>query len=138
MTEQAVATIQNSYPRKRVVWTDALDRKLIELRWQGMTWADMAVAMGLGRNTVLERGRRLGARRRPVVREVPEDADRPALPAGHPISWGILNAGLKTQLGPFVYESPLGLTGKGTPEQRAARLAAAEAAAAQNDMRMAA
>jgi len=77
----------------RVIWTPALDEALLQLRWAGRSWDAIAGEMGLGRNSVLERGRRLGARRQPMVRPVVEDADRPPRPAGHPISWGAITGG---------------------------------------------
>lgn len=52
--------------------------------------------LGLSRNTVIERGRRLRAEApvkqvATVVREVvSEDPNRGALRAGHPLTWGLL------------------------------------------------
>ena len=81
--------------RAHVQWTEALDTRLCGFREAGLTWDGIAEAMGLGRNTVLERGRKIGARRlrpRPVV--VQEEArDRPARQAGHPETWGLITAG---------------------------------------------
>ena len=81
--------------RAATVWTVALDERLTGLRESGMTWDAVAEAMGLGRNTVLERARKIGARlRRPAVATVPLEArDRPARQAGHPLTWGLLTAG---------------------------------------------
>jgi hypothetical protein len=81
--------------RAHVKWTPELDGRLRELRGAGTTWDGIAAAMGLGRNTVLERGRKIGARRiRKVANAVVEEAkDRPARQAGHPLTWGLLNAG---------------------------------------------
>lgn len=78
-----------------VRWTEALDARLKGLRGDGLTWDAVALAMGLGRNTVIERGRRIGARKhvqRPAY-VPPEPADRPARPAGHPASWELINRG---------------------------------------------
>ncbi len=81
--------------RAHVHWTGDLDDRLKGLREAGVTWDRIAAAMGLGRNTVLERGRKIGARRlRPLLATVPEEArDRPARQAGHPATWGLLIAG---------------------------------------------
>ena len=81
--------------RPHVHWTPELDDRLRGLRGGGMTWDGIAAAMGLGRNTVLERGRKIGARRlRAPVPSAPEEArDRPARQAGHPETWGLLTAG---------------------------------------------
>jgi hypothetical protein len=65
------------------------------LREAGVTWPALAKVMGLGRNTVIERGRRLGARKLP--RQLPlvlmEALDRPPRPPGHPDSGGLITAG---------------------------------------------
>jgi hypothetical protein len=76
-------------------WTPALDRRLLTLREAGVTWPAVAQAMGLGRNTVIERGRRLGARKlSPQLAVVTVEAlDRPPRPAGHPDSWDLITAG---------------------------------------------
>ncbi len=76
-------------------WTPALDNRLMALRQAGVTWPALAQAMGLGRNAVIERGRRLGARnlRRQLPVVVIEALDRPPRPPGHPDSWGLITAG---------------------------------------------
>jgi len=81
--------------RARVVWTATLDGEVRALRMAGLTWDSVAREMRLGRNTVLERGRRLGAARprRRLKPPIEEDADRPAKPAGHPDTWGLIIAG---------------------------------------------
>ncbi len=81
--------------RAHVRWDAELDDRLLRLRWAGVTWDGIAEAMGLGRNTVLERGRKIGARRKTRGQNAaPEEArDRPARQAGHPLTWGMLTAG---------------------------------------------
>ena len=81
--------------RAHVQWTPELDARLRGLREAGVTWDAIAEALGLGRNTVLERGRKIGARRlRPRPMAVVEEArDRPARQAGHPLTWSLLTAG---------------------------------------------
>ncbi len=81
--------------RAHVQWTPDLDDRLRGLREAGLTWDGIAAAMGLGRNTVLERGRKIGARRLRLSVVVPneEARDRPARQAGHPETWGLLIAG---------------------------------------------
>jgi hypothetical protein len=78
-----------------VAWTAALDDRLKMLRAAGLTWDGVAASMGMGRNTVLERGRRIGARKlRPVVvLELAEAVDRPARQPGHPLTWGLITSG---------------------------------------------
>ncbi len=80
--------------RARVQWTPELDGRLRQFRSGGMTWDGIARAMELGRNTVLERGRKIGARRdKPQPRAQAEARDRPARQAGHPETWGLITAG---------------------------------------------
>jgi hypothetical protein len=50
--------------------------------------------LGRHRFTVIERGRRIGARRPPPeFQPPPPDLSRPPLPAGHPQSWEALTVG---------------------------------------------
>jgi hypothetical protein len=90
--------------RQKVIWTDAADDRLRELRFAGLTWDQVAKELELGRNTVLERGRRIRARR-PVVRaeHVVSAGDRPALPPGHPIMWSLLTDGTVLAGQPYPY-----------------------------------
>ncbi len=78
--------------RAHVKWTDELDVQLRQLRAAGVTWDGIAGAMGLGRNTVLERGRKIGARRlrAPAAIVLEESRDRPPRQAGHPATWSLL------------------------------------------------
>ena len=89
----------------RTRWTEAEDGKLCALRAAGLTWDEVAKEMGLGRYTVVERGRRMGARGRVrrlhLERLVVED--RPALPAGHPDSWGLITANTVLEGEPYPY-----------------------------------
>ncbi len=93
--------------RAGTVWTPALDSKLLRLRAEGRGWGDIGVELALGRYTVVERGRRLGARKLPEARVVPviEDRDRPPRGAGHPDSWGLITAG--TVLEGLAYPYPV-------------------------------
>lgn len=81
--------------RAHVKWNEELDGQLRSLRAAGVTWDRIAGAMGLGRNTVLERGRKIGARRlRPAGATVLEEPrDRPPRQAGHPATWSLLTNG---------------------------------------------
>jgi len=77
------------------VWSEAADRTICEMRAEGATWAAIGCTLGLSRNTVIERGRRLRAEaptRVAVVQEkaVSDDPNRLPLRAGHPITWGLL------------------------------------------------
>jgi hypothetical protein len=77
------------------VWSAAADEIICKMRAEGATWATIGCTLGLSRNTVIERGRRLRAQapvRAVVVQEKPvsDDPNRLPLRAGHPITWGLL------------------------------------------------
>ena len=77
-------------------WTEDADRIIVTMRGGGETWAAIGVRLGLSRNTVIERGRRLQAAatvRVAVVKEydILEDPNRGPLPAGHALTWGLLS-----------------------------------------------
>lgn len=77
------------------VWSAASDQTIRKMRADGATWAAIGRTLGLSRNTVIERGRRLRAEapvRVPVVQEKPvsDDPNRMPLRAGHPITWALL------------------------------------------------
>jgi len=76
-------------------WTTAADVTICDMRRSGFCWAEIGRTLGLSRNTVIERGRRLRAEApaRPAVsveREISDDPNRGALPAGHKLTWGLL------------------------------------------------
>ncbi len=98
-----------------IVWTPSRDTALRRLREEGASWDGVAHALGVSRNTALERGRHVGllsgggarprathaptpiAPARPVV---PSDQRLP-LPAGHPHSWGAITAGTLLDGAPY-------------------------------------
>ncbi len=77
-------------------WTETADATIRTMRSDGQTWAAIARCLGLSRNTVIERGRRLCALapKRVAVLAAPktpsEDPNRQPLPAGHELTWGLL------------------------------------------------
>ncbi len=78
------------------VWTAAADHVICGMREAGETWAAIGLRLGLSRNTVIERGRRLRATAPPksvVVAEklVSDDPNRLPLPAGHPVTWRLIS-----------------------------------------------
>jgi hypothetical protein len=79
----------------KVEWSAALDARLRALRQAGLSWSLVAGELRLGRYTVIERGRRIGARgpRRAVAAAETEARDRTAWPPGHPVTWGVLTEG---------------------------------------------
>lgn len=78
--------------RGRARWTEEMDVRLMALRAARLTWDAIASEMSLGRNTVLERGRKIGARPAPppVAGPAEEAADRPARPPGYPACWQLI------------------------------------------------
>ncbi len=81
-------------PQARV-WSEVADRTIREMRTSGATWAVIGRTLGLSRNTVIERGRRLRAEappRQAAIQEpaISEDPNRLPLRAGHPITWSLL------------------------------------------------
>jgi len=71
------------------------DNAIRTMRADGQTWAAIGRSLGLSRNTVIERGRRLCAHAPkrvflPLRRTVSDDPNRAPLPAGHPLTWGLL------------------------------------------------
>jgi hypothetical protein len=77
-------------------WTKQADATICGMRNGGATWAEIGRRLGLSRNTVIERGRRLRAEApartvAPVAEEVAlDDPNRGPLRAGHPLTWGLL------------------------------------------------
>jgi hypothetical protein len=80
------------------LWTAQADLTIKDMRANGQTWAAIGRSLGLSRNTVIERGRRLRAMapgkavKAAVVKLVSDDPNRTALPAGHPLTWKILTS----------------------------------------------
>ena len=79
---------------QKLHWTQGQDNQIRRLRAEGASWDAVAATLGLSRWTVIDRGRRIGARRLPPQAAPPaEDRERVPLPAGHPRTWSILTAG---------------------------------------------
>ncbi len=76
---------------QKLHWSEAADATLRRARAEGHTWDAIAALLGISRWSAIERGRRLGARRPPPDFTPKPDIARPPLPAGHPLSWGLLN-----------------------------------------------
>ncbi len=83
---------------RRVRWDDALDAQLRDLRRSGLTWEAVAETMGAGRNTVLERARKIGVRTAIAKVQPPpvaprEHLDRAPKAAGDADTWGAIVVG---------------------------------------------
>jgi hypothetical protein len=88
---------------QKLVWTGPRDMQIKRMRADRSSWDAIAMSLGISRNAAIERGRRIGARL-PPPEYVPtaEDPDRPALPPGHEISWGLITAGTCLAGEPYV------------------------------------
>jgi hypothetical protein len=92
---------------QRLNWTEAADQTIHQMRAKGATWAAIGTILGLSRNTIIERGRRIHAAGGPSVIPRPvrvpeEDPNRSPLYAGHPVSWGLLTKGTLLEGTPYV------------------------------------
>ncbi|HQT84237.1 MULTISPECIES: hypothetical protein [Acidiphilium] len=79
-------------------WTETADNTIRQMRAAGATWAAIGDVLGLSRNTIIERGRRIQAQGGPVpprkAERRPEDEpNRAPLHAGHPVAWDVLTSG---------------------------------------------
>lgn len=78
-------------------WTPEADLMIRTMRAEGATWSAIGQCLGLSRNTVIERGRRLCATApvrclAPAIGKVAlDDPNRDPLPAGHKLTWGLLS-----------------------------------------------
>jgi hypothetical protein len=90
-------------PRK-LTWTTAQDSQIKRLRTEGASWSTIAAIMGCNRWTVIERGRRIGARVPPPdFTPATEDPERPPLPPGHPRTWSVIVRGSTIENQPYPY-----------------------------------
>ena len=93
---------------KKIEWTEAQDLTIRRMRAESATWDAIAHAIGVTRWTVIERGRRLGARLPPPDYEPPaEDPERPPMPPGHPESWGAIIRGTCLEGMPYPIPMPV-------------------------------
>jgi hypothetical protein len=93
-----------------ITWSPVADRHILRLRAAGAPWHQIAAELRVGRNAAIERARRLGvppATRMPQPAPAPvlPRADRPPLPAGHPLTWGTITD--QTSLHGSAYPHPV-------------------------------
>ncbi len=75
-------------------WTPPRDAQMRRLRLDGASWAEVGASLGVTADMARERGRRIGAPRRPATATAArEERSRPPLPPGHPRAWHLLTAG---------------------------------------------
>ena len=91
-----------------ITWSNHADVAILRLRAAGRPWPAIAAELQVGRNSVIERARRLGL---PAVIKLPKPAllrlaartDRLPLPAGHPTTWSAITAGTVLDGVPYPY-----------------------------------
>lgn len=96
-------------------WTAEQDDAIRALRMEGKSWQQVADVLGMGRNTVLERGRRINA----VLGEIEKpalvasssnpEANRAPLEPGNSITWGMIapHTSYPTNEGKMTDKTPL-------------------------------
>lgn len=93
---------------QQITWSRDADAAILHLRAAGTPWPRVAAHLQVGRNAVIERARRLGLR--PAAQPTRQATqapriDRPALQAGHPLSWDAITHG--TTLHGMAYPLPV-------------------------------
>ncbi len=93
---------------KRIEWTEVQDTNIKRMRAESASWDGIAAAIGVTRWTVIERGRRLGARLPPPDFDPPaDDPERLALPPGHQETWDVIIKGTSLEGMPYPIPAPV-------------------------------
>ena len=92
----------------KITWSNEADGAILRLRAAGIPWHKLAAELRVGRNSVIERARRLGLPavkidRPPSLQCKAVRDDRLPLGAGHPISWSVITDGTVLQGSPYPY-----------------------------------
>lgn len=98
---------------RRIIWTPQADARLARMRNEGASIRALAAAFGLSRSTVAERAGRIGLALPDKAASQPQQTDtesapdpaRDPLPAGHPISWGLITNGTSLEGTPYATPS---------------------------------
>ena len=96
----------------RTRWTQQSDRQLLQMRKQGASLRTMAKAFGLSRSVVTARALQLGVEiptrppAQPKAASVPRETRDP-LPAGDPLTWGLITQGTCLQGNPYTPPQPV-------------------------------
>lgn len=91
-------------PSRCLNWTPQADARLARMALEGASIRALASAFGVGRQAAQQRAQKLGvldaAQRKPPggharlkVANDPIDLTRASLPAGHDLTWGLINRG---------------------------------------------
>jgi DNA-binding CsgD family transcriptional regulator len=82
---------------RAIEWTSEMEKTLCEMRAEGCSCSEIAAALEISKNAVINRCDRLGMvtgarfRRLQILPRI-EDRDEAPLPPGHPVSWGAITA----------------------------------------------
>ena len=90
-----------------IAWSPQADALILQLRAAGFPWRTLANELRVGRNSIIERARRLGlppasktyAPPRPIL----ERTERLPLPPGHPLSWHAITNNSPLEGEPYPY-----------------------------------
>ena len=104
MLQNTASESERPRPARAICWTAQADARLGRLVAQGVSIRGLAKSFGIGRQAAQQRATKLGLitpqTRQPASAPVvtaeridPIDAGREALPAGHPITWGMIVQG---------------------------------------------
>lgn len=109
MSEVATRGLGPSY---RLTWTQQADQRLAKMREQGTSLRCMARAFGLSRSVITARARMIGleipGRPAPAPKSTGELPDnRDPLPAGDPISWGLITRGTSLEGSQYTPPQPV-------------------------------
>ena len=90
-----------------IAWSPQADALILQLRAAGFSWRTLASELRVGRNSIIERARRLGlppaSRLAAPPRPVLERTERPPLPSGHPLSWQAITINTPLEGAPYPY-----------------------------------
>ena len=94
----------------KITWSSEADIATLRRRAEGLPWHTLAAELKVGRNSVIERARRLGlpaltSLRTNVGKLRAPHNDRQPLSAGHPITWSAITKG--TTLDGITYPFPV-------------------------------
>ena len=90
-----------------IAWSPQADALILQLRAAGCPWRTLASELRVGRNSIIERARRLGLP--PVSRSYAppnpalERTERLPLPSGHPLSWQAITTNSLLEGEPYPY-----------------------------------
>jgi len=82
-------------------WTPEADATIRRMRVEKKSWETIARHFGISRDSVVLRAKKINAHKAELTIE---RVDRDALPAGHPVTWGVIAQG--PWPGPLRHQTP--------------------------------